>query len=100
MLELKKENIKNFKESFEGEFYQDYTQRTIYANDASPYQEKPIAVAIPKNDKDIKKLIRFANENVIPLIPRAAGTSLAGQVVGKGIVVDISKNFTKIIELA
>ena len=99
MHELKKENIKNFKQSFEGEFYQDYMQRTIYANDASPYQEMPIAVAIPKNDEDIIKLIRFANENNIPLIPRAAGTSLAGQVVGSGIVVDISKNFTRIIEI-
>ncbi|MEN8121347.1 MAG: FAD-linked oxidase C-terminal domain-containing protein [Bacteroidota bacterium] len=99
MLELKKEIVENFRKSYEGEFYQDYSQRTIYANDASPYQEKPVAVAIPNNDEDIKKLIQFANENSISLIPRAAGTSLAGQVVGKGIVVDISKNFTEIIEL-
>ncbi len=98
-MELKTETIENFKETFKGEFYQNYTQRTIYANDASPYQEKPVAVAIPKNDVDIKRLILFANENDISLIPRAAGTSLAGQVVGNGIVVDISKNFTEIIEL-
>jgi len=96
---LKKEIFNNLEETFEGELYLDYTQRTIYANDASPYQEKPVAVVIPKNDGDIKKLIRFAIENNIPLIPRAAGTSLAGQVVGSGIIVDISKNFTKIIEL-
>ncbi len=54
MQELKTETIKNFKQSFEGEFYQDYMRRTIYANDASPYQEKPIAIAIPKNDEDLK----------------------------------------------
>ncbi|RLD61460.1 MAG: FAD-binding oxidoreductase, partial [Bacteroidetes bacterium] len=99
MQELKTETIKNFKQFFEGEFYQDYMLRTIYANDASPYQEKPIAVAIPKNDEDLKKLIQLALENDMSLIPRAAGTSLAGQVVGKGIIVDISKYFTKIIEL-
>ena len=99
MQELKTETIKNFKQSFEGEFYHDYMLRTIYANDASPYQEKPIAVAIPKNEEDLKKLIRFVIENELSLIPRAAGTSLAGQVVGHGIIVDISKHFTKIIEL-
>ncbi|MCF6240601.1 MAG: FAD-binding protein [Bacteroidales bacterium] len=82
-----------------GEFYTDKTHKTIYANDASPYQEQPIAVAVPKNEEDISILIKFANKNNIPLIPRAAGTSLAGQVVGKGIIVDISKHFRKIIEL-
>lgn len=83
----------------EGAFYTDNTHKTIYANDASPYQEHPIAVAVPKTEKDIESLISFANQNNIPVIPRAAGTSLAGQVVGKGIIVDISKHFTKIIEL-
>ncbi len=82
-----------------GEFYTDKTHKTIYANDASPYQEQPIAVAVPKNEKDILTLINFANKNNIPLIPRAAGTSLAGQVVGKGIIVDISKHFGKILEI-
>ena len=47
----------------------------------------------------LKKLIAFASTNNTSLIPRTAGTSLAGQVVGNGIIVDVSKNFTKIIEL-
>ena len=83
----------------DGEFYTDYTHKTIYANDASPYQEKPIAVAVPKNEKDIETIIRYAAEHKLSIIPRAAGTSLAGQVVGNGMVVDISKYFTKINEL-
>ena len=70
-----------------------------YATDASVYQERPVAVAIPKTVADIKSLIHFAQENNLSLIPRAAGTSLAGQVVGSGIVVDISKYFTSIIEV-
>ena len=74
-------------------------QRLIYATDASVYQEKPIAVAIPKNKEDIRKLIIFANTHRLTLIPRAAGTSLAGQVVGNGIVVDISKYFDKVFEI-
>ena len=91
-------------EKFDGELYfQDAgihnAQRMIYATDASVYQEKPIAVALPKSIDDIKLLIEFASAQNITLIPRAAGTSLAGQVVGKGIVVDISKYFSQILEL-
>jgi len=89
---------------FSGELYfddkgLDAAIKTVYATDASEYQEKPLAVAIPKTIADIKALIAFATEKKISLIPRAAGTSLAGQVVGSGIVVDISKYFTAILEL-
>ena len=69
----------------------------MYATDASVYRKIPLAVAMPKTIDDIKKLIVFADKNNTTLIPRAAGTSLAGQCVGEGIVVDISKYFTKII---
>jgi FAD/FMN-containing dehydrogenase/Fe-S oxidoreductase len=89
----------NFSESFEGEFHRDQSTRLIYATDASAYKVLPLAVAYPKNESDIKKLIQFANEEKLSLIPRAAGTSLAGQVVGDGIVVDISRHFTQILEL-
>lgn len=84
---------------FEGEFYTDETMRTLYATDASAYRELPKAVAIPKNETDISRLISFANKQQITLIPRTAGTSLAGQVVGNGIVVDVSRTFTKILEI-
>jgi FAD/FMN-containing dehydrogenase/Fe-S oxidoreductase len=83
----------------QGEFYDDTTMRTLYATDASAYREMPLAVAIPKTKEDIQTLIQFARENKTNLIPRTAGTSLAGQVVGSGIIVDVSKHFTKIIEL-
>ncbi len=83
----------------EGDLFLDTTIRTLYATDASAYREMPLAVAIPSSDNDLKKLIAFAKQNNTSLIPRTAGTSLAGQVVGKGIIVDVSKHFTKIIEL-
>ncbi len=70
-----------------------------YSTDASVYQEKPLAVAIPQNVEDIKAIIGFANAHSITIIPRAAGTSLAGQVVGNGLVVDISKHFNQMIEV-
>lgn len=91
--------LKVLSEELEGEFYFDDKMRILYATDASAYREIPLAVAIPKSIDDIKKLIRFARAEKTSLIPRAAGTSLAGQVVGEGIIVDVSKNFTKIIEL-
>src|ERR1700712_1208620 len=83
----------------QGELYFDTTMRTLYATDASAYREMPLAVAIPKSIEDIKRLIAYARKNHTSLIPRTAGTSLAGQVVGNGIIVDVSKNFTKILEL-
>ncbi len=73
--------------------------KVLYATDASVYQEKPIAVAIPKDDTDIQRLVKFARKHQVTLIPRSAGTSLAGQVVGKGIVVDTSKYFNNVLEI-
>jgi len=85
--------------SLDGELYDDKTMRTLYATDASAYREMPQAVAVPASVEDIRKLIAFARAEKTSLIPRTAGTSLAGQVVGKGIVVDVSKYFTGILEL-
>ncbi|WP_128548522.1 FAD-binding and (Fe-S)-binding domain-containing protein [Larkinella soli] len=91
-------------QSFDGELYfdespQHQAQRLLYATDASVYQELPVAVAIPKTVEDIKRLVRFARQHHTSLIPRAAGTSLAGQVVGSGIVADSSGYFTDILEI-
>ncbi len=94
-----KEKLQLLASSIEGDFFTDEAMRILYATDASAYREMPLAVAIPKTTQDIKTLIAFAQTNKSSLIPRTAGTSLAGQVVGNGIVVDVSKNFTKILEL-
>lgn len=91
--------LQSLADTLHGELFFDNTMRTLYATDASSYREMPFAVAIPKTKADIATLISFAAANNTSLIPRTAGTSLAGQVVGNGIVVDVSKHFTKIIEL-
>jgi FAD/FMN-containing dehydrogenase/Fe-S oxidoreductase len=83
----------------EGELHFDATTRTLYATDASVYREMPQAVALPRTEGDICKLVRFARQHGTSLIPRTAGTSLAGQVVGAGIVVDVSRHFTRIVEI-
>ncbi len=91
--------LQQLSQQLEGEFYFDKAIRTLYATDASAYREMPLAVAVPKSEEDIRKLIAFARDNQTSLIPRTAGTSLAGQVVGPGIIVDVSKYFTGILEL-
>ncbi|WP_153800940.1 FAD-binding and (Fe-S)-binding domain-containing protein [Foetidibacter luteolus] len=93
------DKLRQLAQSLTGELYYDDTMRILYATDASAYREMPLAVAIPKTTDDLKQLISFAHANQTSLIPRTAGTSLAGQVVGAGIVVDVSKYFTQIIEL-
>lgn len=92
-------NYSSLKGILEGDIYTDKVYRLIHATDASAYRELPAAVCRPAGEPDIIKIVRFANETGIPVIPRAAGTSLAGQVVGSGIVVDISKYMNKILEL-
>ncbi len=89
--------LKNLTFKLKGEFYTDDLMLKIYATDASVYRTLPLAVAIPKNKADLKLLVDFAASNKIALIPRTAGTSLAGQCVGDGIIVDVSKYFTKIL---
>ncbi|QHV98398.1 FAD-binding and (Fe-S)-binding domain-containing protein [Spirosoma endbachense] len=93
------EVIRRLSEKLSGNVYDDRTYRTLYATDASAYREVPTAVAVPKTIDDLKTLIAFARQHKTSLIPRTAGTSLAGQVVGSGIVVDVSKHFTKILEV-
>lgn len=94
-----KEKLQQLSGELEGDLFFDQTIRTLYATDASAYRELPLAVVLPKSKEDIQKLIAFAHAAHTSLIPRTAGTSLAGQVVGPGIIVDVSKHFTEIIEL-
>ena len=80
-----------------GSLVYDDLHKALYATDASVYRKIPLAVAYPKDEKDLQILIEFATSNHLTLIPRTAGTSLAGQCVGEGIIVDVSKHFTKIL---
>ncbi|MBC3846405.1 FAD-binding protein [Winogradskyella echinorum] len=91
--------LKILEAKLKGELYYDNLMRKLYATDASVYRKLPLAVALPKDKEDIKQLIAFAKINKTSLIPRTAGTSLAGQCVGDGIVVDVSKYFTRILNI-
>lgn len=83
----------------DGDGYRDLLHRKLYATDASIYREMPLGVVFPKNKEDCVKIVQWAAKHRISLIPRAGGTSLAGQVVGQGLVVDISRYMTSILEL-
>jgi FAD/FMN-containing dehydrogenase len=85
--------------TLEGDFHYDTVMRTLYATDASAYREMPTAVAIPKSVEDIKKLIAFAANNGSSIIPRTAGTSLAGQVWAMVLSLMFPKILQKFLKL-
>ena len=92
-------NWQSLREQLAGELFTDLPTRKVYGTDASIYEELPAAVAVPREETDVRLLIEFAREFQVGLIPRTAGTSLAGQVVGSGIVVDVSRHFTNVIQI-
>ncbi|MCI0522649.1 MAG: FAD-binding oxidoreductase, partial [Bacteroidales bacterium] len=94
-----KEELEKFAASVEGELRIDRVSRLMYATDASIYREEPLAVFYPQNTSDLKMLLSFAARHKTGIIARAAGTSLAGQVVGSGIIADMSRHFRQIIEI-
>lgn len=81
------------------QLFTDNLHRIAYATDASAYREIPMGVAYPETVEDVKELLDLARERKTCIIPRAAGTSIAGQVVGDGIVADISRHMNKILEI-
>ena len=93
------EKLKDLAQILKGKLHTDQAMRVLYATDASAYRELPLAVVIPNDESDLISLVKFSREHHIPLIPRTAGTSLAGQVVGSGIVTDMSCNFNNVLEV-
>ena len=91
--------LSELKASFKGDVFADEYTRLIYATDASAYRQIPQLVVQPTDIEDLKYLISFAAKLKTSLIPRTAGTSLAGQVVGGGIVTDVSKYMTRVLEI-
>jgi FAD/FMN-containing dehydrogenase/Fe-S oxidoreductase len=91
--------IRALQESVEGEVRFDPYSRTLYSTDASIYQILPIGVVIPRGAEDIAATLRIAHEQGVPVLPRGGGTSLAGQAIGRAIVLDCSKYMDRLLEL-
>lgn len=87
------------KNQIEGELYTSNLYKKLYATDASVYRILPKAVVFPKNETDILAVVEFAKAHRIGITARTAGTSLAGQTVGNGIILDVSKHMTRILEI-
>ena len=92
-------DFSTLKQELSGDLLTDESTLILYSTDASAYKERPVAVVFPKHKDDILAVILFCKKNKIGIIPRTAGTSLAGQVVGNGVVVDLSRTMTRILEL-
>lgn len=83
----------------EGDLFRDRAHRILYATDASVYRQVPLAVARPRHEGDLIRLVEWARETGCSLVPRGAGTSLAGQAIGPGVVVDTSRWMDGIVEV-
>jgi FAD/FMN-containing dehydrogenase/Fe-S oxidoreductase len=99
VVEQQRQHIRDdLKGLFKGELLFDELSRVLYSTDASVFQVKPFGVALPKDEEDVTALVRYAAEHKIPLIPRGAGSGLAGEALGSGIIVDFSRHFRSIVE--
>ena len=87
------------KEQIEGTVLTDTFSLGMYATDASVYKITPEVVVLPKHEEDVKVALQWAKEHHLSILPRGAGTSLAGQTVGKSMVLDFSKFFHEILEI-
>jgi FAD/FMN-containing dehydrogenase/Fe-S oxidoreductase len=71
----------------------------IYATDASIYQIKPLALALPRDEEDVRAIVKTAYDYNVSILPRGAGTSLAGQAVSPSLIIDFTKYMNRILEV-
>jgi FAD/FMN-containing dehydrogenase/Fe-S oxidoreductase len=90
------DDLKGF---FKGELHFDELTRALYSTDASIFQVHPLGVAVPCDEADVQALVRYATETGLSLVPRGAGTGLAGEALGTGLIVDLSQHFRSIVEI-
>ena len=82
-----------------GEVRFDEISRVLYSTDASIYQILPLGVVIPRDADDVAATLRVCAEEGVPVLPRGAGTSLAGQAIGRAVVIDCSKYMDRILAI-
>jgi FAD/FMN-containing dehydrogenase/Fe-S oxidoreductase len=74
----------------------DQISRVLYSTDASNHQIEPLGVAFPRDLSEAAQVVAACHELGLPLLPRGAGTSLAGQAVGRGLILDLSKHLARV----
>src|SRR5262245_20623361 len=90
---------RHLKKHIQGEVRFDGTSRKLYSTDASIYQVLPLGVVIPRSGEDIVATVATAGEMRIPITARGGGTSLSGQSIGPGIVLDCSKYMNSVVDI-
>ena len=96
---LSSDLINELKTNIIGEVCSDFVTRMLYSTDASIYQIEPLGVVFPRTLDDISKVMAFTAKYDIAVIARGAGSSLAGQAIGPGLVIDTSRYLTEIISI-
>jgi FAD/FMN-containing dehydrogenase/Fe-S oxidoreductase len=76
--------------TFRGSLHFDALTRGLYSTDASPFQIAPLLVAVPEDAADVAAIVRYCFEHNLPVIPRGAGTGVAGESLGPAVVLDLS----------
>ncbi len=93
------EYLEALRKQASGELYRDDYTRILYSTDASLYQVMPLAVFIPHSSDDVHAAVELAAQYQAPLLPRTAGSSLAGQAVNEAVVIDMSRRLDRILEI-
>lgn len=91
--------LEKLAQQIDGDVLTNTLSRMLYATDASPYQSLPLAVCRPRHSEDCVTIVKLAARSKCPIIPRAEGTSLAGQCVGNGLIVDVSHYLNRILDI-
>jgi len=97
--ELRRRLVEDLTDVIEGELRVDRAAVAMFSTDASLYEIEPIGVVFPRHAHDVEALAAYSADNGIPLIPRGAGTGLAGGAIGPGIVVDFSRHMNRIVSI-
>ncbi len=84
---------------FTGDIRTDLASRILYSTDASIYQIEPRGVVLPRTQEDLIAAVELAAKYKIPILPRGAGTSLAGQAIGNSLILDCSRWLDHIVEI-
>src|SRR5687767_8895261 len=90
---------KHLRRHLAGEVRFDKASRKLYSTDASIYQIEPLGVVLPRGEEDLQTAVQIALEMHVPIVPRGGGTSLSGQSIGPGLVIDCSKHLNRVLEI-
>jgi FAD/FMN-containing dehydrogenase/Fe-S oxidoreductase len=83
----------------QGEVLFDPLSRALYSTDASIFQVEPAGVVVPRHEEDVRALVTYAAQHRIPLVARGAGSGVAGEALGRGLVVDLSRHFRAVLDV-